>query len=254
MSSPSSRTFPVIQPPSVTSCIRFRVRRKVDLPQPEGPIRACTRLGVKLSDTSFTAVKLPYMALSLSVTTRATPLGAAISRSTGGLKVSSGIETVPPANREPGTETKDEDNHDEDERCGPGIAVPLLVGSGGVGKHGERECGHRLVEIHAEILAAEGREQERCGLARDAGYRAQSAGHYAGPRRADYDRKTGAPAGVAQRQRRLPERVGNQLDHLLRRTEHHGNHQQRQRDAPGQRGEMFLLGHDPGPGKDADHD
>src|SRR5918993_657701 len=135
MSSPSSSTRPVIQPLSESSCIRFRVRRKVDLPQPEGPIRACTRLGGKLSVTSFTAVKLPYMALSLSVTTRATPLGATISRSGGGRRASSGIETVPTPNREPGAETKDEDNHDEDECRGPGIAMPLLVRSGGVGKH-----------------------------------------------------------------------------------------------------------------------
>src|SRR5918999_6350872 len=159
MSSPSSRTFPVIQPPSVTSCIRLSVRRKVDLPQPEGPIRAWTRLGEKLRETSFTAVKLPYMALSLSVTTRATPLGAVISRSEGGLRASSGIEAIPPPDRQAGTETKDEDNHDEDERCGPGIAVPLLVGSGGVGEHGERERRHRLVDIETQILAP-GRGEE----------------------------------------------------------------------------------------------
>src|SRR5918992_2033897 len=113
MSSLSSRTFPVIQPPGVTSCIRLRVRRKVDLPHPEGPIRAWTRLGEKRSETSFTAVKLPYMALSWSVTTRATPLGAATSCSGGELMVSSGIEAVPPADREPCPQAEDEDNHDE---------------------------------------------------------------------------------------------------------------------------------------------
>ncbi len=67
MSSPSSSTRPVIQPFSESSCIRLRVRRKVDLPQPEGPIRACTWLGAKPSDTPFTAVNLPYIAVSLSV-------------------------------------------------------------------------------------------------------------------------------------------------------------------------------------------
>jgi hypothetical protein len=36
--SSSSITLPSTRPPGVTSCIRLRVRRKVDLPQPDGPM------------------------------------------------------------------------------------------------------------------------------------------------------------------------------------------------------------------------
>ncbi len=60
----------MIQPPSDSSCMRFRVRRNVDLPQPEGPISAFTLLLANVSVTFFTAVNLPYMAVSLSVPSR----------------------------------------------------------------------------------------------------------------------------------------------------------------------------------------
>ena len=41
-----------------TSCMRFRVRRKVDLPQPEGPMNAVTDLASMLMLTSSTARNL----------------------------------------------------------------------------------------------------------------------------------------------------------------------------------------------------
>src|SRR5688500_14140842 len=63
----SSSTLPTIQPPGVSSCNRLRVRRNVLLPQPDGPIRAWTRLGAKPSETFLTAVNLPYIALRPSV-------------------------------------------------------------------------------------------------------------------------------------------------------------------------------------------
>ncbi len=44
-SSPSSSTLPSTRPPGVTSCMRLRVRRKVDLPQPDGPMKAVTERG-----------------------------------------------------------------------------------------------------------------------------------------------------------------------------------------------------------------
>ena len=44
--SSSSITLPSTRPPGVTSCIRFRVRRKVDLPQPDGPMKAVTERGL----------------------------------------------------------------------------------------------------------------------------------------------------------------------------------------------------------------
>src|SRR5690348_12170841 len=130
MSSPSSSTRPVIQPFSDSSCIRLRVRRKVDLPQPEGPISACTRLAVKLRETPLTAVNLPYIAVSLSDSIRtrdgapgagevfAATRGAAVFTAGcfASLKAGSAIEVEPLPDGETGAETQDE--HDEDEHQG----------------------------------------------------------------------------------------------------------------------------------------
>src|SRR3546814_1803638 len=44
MSSPSRRMLPSTRQFSITSFMRFRQRRKVDLPQPDGPISAVTSL------------------------------------------------------------------------------------------------------------------------------------------------------------------------------------------------------------------
>ena len=45
MSCPLYSTCPVIFTPGTRSFMRFRVFRNVDLPQPEGPIRAVMELG-----------------------------------------------------------------------------------------------------------------------------------------------------------------------------------------------------------------
>src|SRR5690242_14559866 len=122
MSCPSSRTRPVIQPPSTSSCIRLRVRRKVDLPQPDGPMSACTWFDANDSVAPFTAVVLPYIAVSLSVSIRG--LGSA----TGELA---------PADGEPGADAQQEDHEDQHQCRSPGVSVPLLVGARGIGEHGE---------------------------------------------------------------------------------------------------------------------
>ena len=50
-------TSPFTCPPGMTSCIRFRVRRKVDLPHPLGPMSAVTVRGSMVIDTPSTARK-----------------------------------------------------------------------------------------------------------------------------------------------------------------------------------------------------
>ena len=55
----SSITLPSTRAPGITSCIRFRVRRNVDLPQPDGPMNAVTERGSTVIDTSSTALKSP---------------------------------------------------------------------------------------------------------------------------------------------------------------------------------------------------
>src|SRR5215210_3778506 len=167
MSAPSSSTRPVIQPPSDSSCIRLSVRRKVDFPQPDGPISACTRLAVKPSETPLTAVNLPYIAVSLSVSIRmrvgATPgvaaeRGGATVRTAGrfaSLTAASPIEVEPPPDREPRAQAEHEHHQDQDQRGRPGVLVPLLVRTRRIGKDRERQGGHRLIEVVAQVLAAE---------------------------------------------------------------------------------------------------
>ena len=58
-SSSSSRTLPSTRAPGITSCIRFSVRSKVDLPQPDGPMNAVTDRGCTVIETSSTALKSP---------------------------------------------------------------------------------------------------------------------------------------------------------------------------------------------------
>ncbi len=45
--------------PGITSCSRLSDRSTVDLPQPDGPIRAVTLFGSMVSETSVTALVLP---------------------------------------------------------------------------------------------------------------------------------------------------------------------------------------------------
>src|SRR5947199_323964 len=104
-SAPSSSTVPVTQPPSDSSCMRFRQRRKVLLPQPDGPITAVTVCAGNRMDTSFTTARRPYRAVSRTASSwsRASA-GCAMARSHG------------PAGRE------GEDRHEthEYQRRGPG--------------------------------------------------------------------------------------------------------------------------------------
>src|SRR3954453_9939031 len=123
MFSPSNKTRPVIQPPSESSCIRLRVRRKVDLPQPDGPISACTRLASKPSETSLIAVNLPYIAVSFSVTMRDPGSAGRLGRSVARLSVSSAIHGRPALDREPGGQTQHEHHEDQHQRRRPGIAM-----------------------------------------------------------------------------------------------------------------------------------
>src|SRR5690349_4917728 len=205
MFSPSSNTRPVIHPPSVSSCIRLRQRRKVDLPQPDGPINACTRLGENPSDTLFTAANFPYIAVSFSVTTRSAAWAAGLVRSGTRLSVNSATEGRPPVDREPGPQAQQEHHQNEDQRRGPGIAVPFLVRTGGTVEHGERQRRHRPIDIEAEVLAAHRGKEERRGLPGNSGNGEQGSGGYAGQSGSDHHRQAGSPAGIPQRQGSLPE-------------------------------------------------
>src|ERR1700722_69320 len=63
MSTPSRLTAPARAALGTSSCIRLRIRKKVDLPQPEGPMRAVTFLGSMTKFTRSHALLLPNHAL-----------------------------------------------------------------------------------------------------------------------------------------------------------------------------------------------
>jgi hypothetical protein len=59
MSSPSRVSRPSTLAPEISSCMRLMERRNVDLPQPDGPMRAVTLFGLMRMLTPFTARKDP---------------------------------------------------------------------------------------------------------------------------------------------------------------------------------------------------
>ncbi len=64
MSAPSSVTVPSARAPGTTSCIRFKQRTKVDLPQPDGPMIAVTWFSASGRSMPLSAWLLPNQALS----------------------------------------------------------------------------------------------------------------------------------------------------------------------------------------------
>ena len=56
---PPTITLPSTRAPGITSCIRFRDRSMVDLPQPDGPMKAVTARARMVMLTPSTALKSP---------------------------------------------------------------------------------------------------------------------------------------------------------------------------------------------------
>ena len=54
---PSITILPSTRAPGITSCMRFRERRNVDLPQPDGPMSAVTERAGMVIETPSTARK-----------------------------------------------------------------------------------------------------------------------------------------------------------------------------------------------------
>src|SRR5437588_2426314 len=116
MSWPSSRTWPETRAPGTTSCRRFRDRKKVDFPQPDGPIRAVTCLGSTVMSTSARAWNDPNQALRPSTSMR-----LAIGGSSSGKPVAAGQEAGDHGQQQ----------HDGDQRKGTG---PRTIDSDGEGR------------------------------------------------------------------------------------------------------------------------
>ena len=77
MSSPSSSTSPASDAEGTSSCIRLRMRRNVDLPQPDGPISDVICPGGMSSDTLSSTLWSPNQAEMLRATRPARSVDAA---------------------------------------------------------------------------------------------------------------------------------------------------------------------------------
>src|SRR5688572_26976838 len=202
MSAPSRSTRPVARAPGIVSCMRFRHRKNVDLPQPDGPMTAVTLRSGIASVTSLMACTAPKYALSSCVPRRdfaARATSGASRRVTGAFTAASSVTHAAEAGtgREAGREADEEDERDEDEGSRPGEGVPLVVGTDGIGEDLKRKGCNRLGESYRPELVAERSEEQRRGLARDTRDGDQCAGHDARRRSAKDDRQRRPPARVA---------------------------------------------------------
>ncbi len=102
------------------------------------------------------------------------------------------------------------------------------------------------VEVEAPELVAEGGEEQRGGLAGDAGEGEHAAGDDAGRRGAQGDGEDGAPLGDAQAEGGFADGVGHGGEHLFGGAGDGGDHHDGERDAAGEGGEVLLLHDDQG--------
>src|SRR6476469_6359002 len=158
MSWSSSVTVPVTRAPGMTSCMRLRLRRNVDLPQPDGPIMAVTCLGSIVMSTSASACVEPYQAFSPSTSMR---LAMEISGS--GKPVAAGEQAGDDG----------EDQHEDNQRkgSGPRSVYGHLESRARLLEHEQRQTRLGSAEgVGAQAVEAEGCEQQWCGLASHAGH------------------------------------------------------------------------------------
>jgi hypothetical protein len=108
----------------------------------------------------------------------------------------------------------------DDQRAGPGQRLPILVRTERELENDHRQARHRRVEVRAPELIVQRGEQERRGLAADAGDGQQHAGDHAGARGAVADPHDRQRARHADRRGGFAQRVGNERQHVLGRAHH----------------------------------
>src|SRR6516225_5102058 len=137
--------------------MRLRHRTNVDFPQPEGPMTAVTAFGAIVTPMPRRTCVVPNHALRSRTTIPSAML------------LSYPREAA--ARDDAGREAHHEDQADEHERARPGLAVPVVVRCDRVREDLQRERRDRLIQSLMPEAVAERREQQRRGLARDAGDR-----------------------------------------------------------------------------------
>src|ERR1700736_55925 len=220
---PSRSTSPVARVPGTRSCIRLKTRRKVVLPQPEGPISAVILRAWTASDASWSAWKSPYQKL----TWRASSLISASASRAGGGATSvcivaiviilplAGLALNPP-DKDPGEDVGGGDESDEQQRGAPSLLLQVGVGDERIPEDGERQRAHRLQGVGLDDVVAERREKGGGGLSAGTCHRQQGSGDDAAQARRHNDLQGHPPAGRAESQARLAERIRDQHEGSLR--------------------------------------
>ena len=126
---------------------------------------------------------------------------------------------------------------------------------------GLREVGDRAAEVAAgsgqprhPVRAAQGREEQRRGLAGDAHDGEGRAGDQSAARRVADHAERDLPARRADREAGLAQLVRHQVEDVLGGARHHREHDERQRDGPGEAGVVLQRLHEDGEGEHADDD
>src|SRR5271169_3526047 len=135
---PSRRISPSRREWRTVSCIRSSVRRRVDLPQPDGPMRAVTLLVAMPRLMSKRVCLAPYQKLTLEMVILISA-GAAVSRLapvvTGGVMLTDTADLTNafmnnlPRNRNAAGQNRASNNIEsqKNKTRGPSLAVPVLV-------------------------------------------------------------------------------------------------------------------------------
>src|SRR6266571_8990797 len=157
----SNNTAPLTAAPGVNSCMRFRQRSRVLLPQPEGPMIAVTVLAGNRSDTPRTARCCPNSAVRCAVSSRSRVLADA---------------TIALPCEPAGGERDDQDESHQYEGGCPRQPVPLVERARGIHIDLERQCLHGLTDVQRKVQVPQRREEQGCRLTGNARDSHQAAG------------------------------------------------------------------------------
>src|SRR5277367_6247392 len=169
MSSPKSLISPSMRASGFNSCIRFSARRKVDLPQPLGPMIAVTAFAFTSSETFFTAARSPKKTERLRTISAASELFWVVA-----MKSDFALETV--ACQKAHADVDGEHEQQQHERARPRLPVPVVVRRNRVGENLQRHRSDGFGQAVRPTQIAKRGEHQRRGLARHAREREQNAG------------------------------------------------------------------------------
>src|SRR5438093_1851305 len=248
MSSPLRRTFPSTLAFGIVSCIRFRQRINVDLPQPDGPMIAETACSSKSNVMSSIAFFGPYHA----DTFLAWIFAAIASSPRDGTK----------PDHDPRHDGNAEHHEDKDQGGPPGGLVQGRVRAEREHVDRVRQRLARLIQSLPPKRAPEARHQEGCRFAADPRDAEQRPGDYRAARGGQHDPEDRSIPRNPEGERRLARRDGHETQRLLGGPGDEGNHDRRQGDDTRGRAEDEPLAYDSGRAElenkgereDADHD